>query len=140
MEKLGGSTSNDKDLVLAPMTEVQPVYTGSGSRNSGKEIALLEQDTFSFSGVVCLGVSVINSWVVLVLGLGAGLTSGGSTASEYHQVILPPGFSICQYMLISLVVWGFLYATAATYCTVLSHTEMFAVYPTAGGEFPIMSE
>jgi amino acid transporter len=33
------------------------------------------------------------------------------------------------------VVWGFVYATLATYCTTLSHGEMFAVYPTAGGQY-----
>jgi hypothetical protein len=42
----------------------------------------LEKDSFSFVGVVSLAVSCINSWVVLVTALSAGLTSGGPTASE----------------------------------------------------------
>lgn len=37
--------------------------------------------------------------------------------------------------LTTAVVWGFIYATLSTYCTTLSHGEMFAVYPTAGGQY-----
>ena len=33
------------------------------------------------------------------------------------------------------MVWGFLYASFCTYCTVASHGEMFAVYPTAAGQY-----
>lgn len=46
------------------------------------ELQRLNKDSFSFVGVVSLGVSCINSWVVLVLALGAGLSSGGPTTSE----------------------------------------------------------
>lgn len=33
------------------------------------------------------------------------------------------------------MVWGFLYSAICTYCTVASHSELFAVYPTAAGQY-----
>lgn len=33
------------------------------------------------------------------------------------------------------MVWGFVYATLCTYCTAASHGEMFAVFPTAAGQY-----
>ena len=54
-----------------------------GLQEVPEELQKLNKDSFSFAGVVSLGVSCINSWVVLVLALGAGLTSGGPTASAY---------------------------------------------------------
>lgn len=54
-----------------------------GLQEVPEELQKLNKDSFSFAGVVSLGVSCINSWVVLVLALGAGLTSGGPTASTY---------------------------------------------------------
>jgi hypothetical protein len=120
------------DRSLSSHTHVKPVQgelDHAGGLQAG-DVALAEE-SFSFGGVVCLGVSCINSWVVLVLGLGAGLTSGGSTASECLRATQAMS---AQELADMIVVWGFLYATFATYCTVLSHGEMFAVYPTAGGE------
>ena len=42
----------------------------------------LDKDGFSTFGAVRLGVCVINAWVTLLIALGAGLTSGGPTASK----------------------------------------------------------
>ena len=42
----------------------------------------LEKNGFSMFSAVSLGVCVINSWVTLLVALGAGLTSGGPTASR----------------------------------------------------------
>ena len=53
-----------------------------GLQEVPEELQKLEKDSFSFIGVVSLAVSCINSWVVLVTALGAGLTSGGPTASK----------------------------------------------------------
>jgi hypothetical protein len=47
----------------------------------------LEKDSFSFVGVVSLAVSCINSWVVLVTALAAGLSSGGPTASACSALL-----------------------------------------------------
>ncbi|WVQ78062.1 hypothetical protein IAT38_000143 [Cryptococcus sp. DSM 104549] len=80
------------------------------AQTSGEQ---LDKHAFSFLSVFSLAFSCINSWVVLVVGLSAGLISGGPTA----------------------MVWGFVYATACTMATVLSHGEMFAVFPTAGGQY-----
>lgn len=33
------------------------------------------------------------------------------------------------------MVWGFVYASICNYATVLSHCELLAVYPTAGGQY-----
>jgi hypothetical protein len=57
------------------------VAPADGLHEVPEELQKLNKDSFSFAGVVSLGVSCINSWVVLVLALGAGLTSGGPTAS-----------------------------------------------------------
>lgn len=43
--------------------------------------------TFSLLSAFGLAFSVINSWVVLVVGLGSGLTSGGSSACEYESCL-----------------------------------------------------
>lgn len=58
------------------------VAHADGLQEVPEELQRLNKDSFSFAGVVSLGVSCINSWVVLVLALGAGLTSGGPTTSE----------------------------------------------------------
>jgi hypothetical protein len=58
------------------------VAPADGLQEVPEELQKLNKDSFSFAGVVSLGVSCINSWVVLVLALGAGLTSGGPTASR----------------------------------------------------------
>lgn len=58
------------------------VAPADGLQEVPEELQRLNKDSFSFTGVVSLGVSCINSWVVLVLALGAGLTSGGPTASR----------------------------------------------------------
>lgn len=52
-----------------------------------------------------------------------------------HCEYVLPLFSPCVRHTDMIVVWGFVYATLATYCTTLSHGEMFAVYPTAGGQY-----
>ncbi|WVW83085.1 hypothetical protein I302_105103 [Kwoniella bestiolae CBS 10118] len=72
-------------------------------------------DTNAFSPLTAFGLafSVINSWVVLVVGLGSGLISGGPSA----------------------LVWGFVYASICNLATVLSHGEIFAVYPSAAGQY-----
>jgi len=62
------------------------VVPADGLQEVPEELQRLNKDSFSFAGVVSLGVSCINSWVVLMLALGAGLTSGGPTASKYLQV------------------------------------------------------
>ena len=64
------------------------VAPADGLQEVPEELQRLNKDSFSFAGVVSLGVSCINSWVVLVLALGAGLTSGGPTASTYHMLAL----------------------------------------------------
>jgi hypothetical protein len=61
------------------------VAHADGLQEVPEELQHLNKDSFSFAGVVSLGVSCINSWVVLVLALGAGLTSGGPTASMSHR-------------------------------------------------------
>lgn len=33
------------------------------------------------------------------------------------------------------MVWGLVYTSICTYCTVASHSELFAVYPTAAGQY-----
>jgi hypothetical protein len=64
------------------------VVPADGLQEVPEELQKLNKDSFSFAGVVSLGVSCINSWVVLMLALGAGLTSGGPTASKsYFQVL-----------------------------------------------------
>jgi hypothetical protein len=64
------------------------VVPADGLQEVPEELQRLNKDSFSFAGVVSLGVSCINSWVVLMLALGAGLTSGGPTASKaYFQVL-----------------------------------------------------
>jgi len=62
------------------------VVPADGLQEVPEELQRLNKDSFSFAGVVSLGVSCINSWVVLMLALGAGLTSGGPTASKSSQV------------------------------------------------------
>lgn len=61
------------------------IAPADGLQEVPEELQKLNKDSFSFAGVVSLGVSCINSWVVLVLALGAGLTSGGPTASKSYQ-------------------------------------------------------
>jgi hypothetical protein len=58
------------------------VVPADGLQEVPEELQKLNKDSFSFAGVVSLGVSCINSWVVLMLAFGAGLTSGGPTASK----------------------------------------------------------
>jgi len=52
------------------------VVPADGLQEVPEELQRLNKDS--------LGVSCINSWVVLMLALGAGLTSGGPTASRSH--------------------------------------------------------
>ena len=42
----------------------------------------VEKDNFTLFGAFGLAFSVINSWVVLVVGLGAGLVAGGPSARK----------------------------------------------------------
>jgi hypothetical protein len=42
----------------------------------------IEKASFSFLSAFGLAFSVINSWVVLVVGLGSGLISGGPSVRE----------------------------------------------------------
>ncbi|WVR04218.1 hypothetical protein IAU60_001218 [Kwoniella sp. DSM 27419] len=61
-------------------------------------VATLDKHAFGFWSVFSLAFSCINSWVVLILGLTAGLTSGGPTAmfptagGQYHwaAMLSPP--------------------------------------------------
>ncbi|WRT67526.1 uncharacterized protein IL334_004498 [Kwoniella shivajii] len=73
----------------------------------------LEKNTSSPLTAFGLAFSVINSWVVLVVGLGSGLVSGGP----------------------SVLVWGFAYASICNLATVLSRCEIFSVYPSAAGQY-----
>lgn len=63
------------------------VTHADGLQEVPEELQKLNKDSFSFAGVVSLGVSCINSWVVLVLALGAGLTSGGPTTSKSYYIL-----------------------------------------------------
>lgn len=54
-------------------TEVDNIVTPSG----------IKKDNFTLFGAFGLAFSVINSWVVLVVGLGAGLVAGGPSARRY---------------------------------------------------------
>ncbi|OCF39128.1 hypothetical protein I317_07069 [Kwoniella heveanensis CBS 569] len=105
-------TGSSKNAPLEDL-RITEVPLGAGVDPSGTTVKPLDKHAFNFWSVFSLAFSCINSWVVLVLGLSAGLTSGGPTA----------------------IVWGFVYGTSCTMATVLSHGEMFAVFPTAGGQY-----
>lgn len=87
----GKTSSNGENLQVL---EAQP---GQQQQFQFKEAAQaevvrpLDTHAFTFLDVFSLAFSCINSWVVLVVGLGAGLVSGGPTAREskstiqYHQ-------------------------------------------------------
>ena len=154
-----GESNDDLDITrMASLSGSQVQYKHVDGVGAQVGETKLEKDSFSFIGVVSLAVSCINSWVVLVTALAAGLTSGGPTASECIQgrvmscchclqtfignwttEITRLGHRHRQGCLLAradtTVVWGFVYATLASYCTTLSHGEMFAVYPTAGGQY-----
>jgi len=94
----------------------------------------------SFTSMAAFGFcfAVLNSWVVLLAGLGAGLSSGGPTACKYllrykegviHRLTFPHSY------LTHIVIWGFLYAIICNLALTLSLSEPFSVYPTAGGQY-----
>jgi hypothetical protein len=57
----------------------------------------IKRDNFTLFGAFGLAFSVINSWVVLVVGLGAGLVAGGPSARECLAVdkVLPLNHQWC---------------------------------------------
>ena len=76
------SSRQAQDLELEKSDANMKVAAFDGLHEVPTELQRLNKDSFSFIGVVSLGVSCINSWVVLVLALGAGLSSGGPTTSK----------------------------------------------------------
>ncbi|WVW79036.1 hypothetical protein I302_100999 [Kwoniella bestiolae CBS 10118] len=102
---------NDKNSPSEDM-KITEIPLGSG-QDTHEEVRPLDKHAFSFWSVFSLAFSCINSWVALVVSLTTILTAGGPTA----------------------VVYGFIYATSCTMANVLSHGEMFAVFPTAGGQY-----
>ncbi|WWC67432.1 uncharacterized protein I206_101340 [Kwoniella pini CBS 10737] len=103
--------SADKTSLPEEM-KVKEIPLESGQDSNG-DIRPLDKHAFTFWSVFSLAFSCINSWVALVVSLSTILTAGGPTA----------------------VVYGFIYATICTMANVLSHGEMFAVFPTAGGQY-----
>ncbi|KAK1925230.1 amino acid/polyamine transporter I [Papiliotrema laurentii] len=74
-----------------------------------------ELDKNAFNNLSAFGFSfaVLNTWVVLVVGLGSSLISGGPSAAF----------------------WGFIYAFLCNLAITMSHSEILAVFPTAGGQW-----
>ncbi|WWC87420.1 uncharacterized protein L201_002309 [Kwoniella dendrophila CBS 6074] len=105
--------SGSGDKITTPQElRVTEIPIGAGQDSHG-DIRPLDKHAFNFWSVFSLAFSCINSWVALVVSLTTILTAGGPTA----------------------VVYGFIYATLCTMANVLSHGEMFAVFPTAGGQY-----
>lgn len=98
---------------VASATEVAVLVDEAAGPSGTVDQAPLVKNAFSPLGALAFGFAVINSWVVLVVGLGSGLASGGPTA----------------------LVWGFVYSGLANMAMVLSLGEVFAVFPTAGGQY-----
>ncbi|WWC88938.1 uncharacterized protein L201_003853 [Kwoniella dendrophila CBS 6074] len=96
-----------------PTTTVDVVEFDPAPSEEKPDLVVLDRNVFSPLTAFGLAFSVINSWVVLVVGLGSGLISGGPSA----------------------LVWGFVYASICNLATVLSHGEIFAVYPSAAGQY-----
>jgi hypothetical protein len=86
-----------------------------------------ELDKNAFNNLSAFGFSfaVLNTWVVLVVGLGSSLISGGPSAGTLRtrKLSLIPAF------------WGFIYAFLCNLAITMSHSEILAVFPTAGGQW-----
>ncbi|WWC93171.1 hypothetical protein V866_000004 [Kwoniella sp. B9012] len=106
------SSKQSTELLPNPTT-INIVDSDTVAVNSLQTPKGLDREAFSPLTAFGLAFSVINTWVVLVVGLGSGLVSGGPSA----------------------LVWGFVYASICNLATVLSHGEIFAVYPSAAGQY-----
>jgi hypothetical protein len=82
-EKNGYTGSPPKQVGRSEVVDAVPVIYDDDNL-AGQQI--LVKNSFTFINVFSLAFSCINSWVVLVVGLGAGLSSGGPTACEYDGV------------------------------------------------------
>lgn len=82
-----GLGAGDAALTEGYFTDTIPHSGGSIDRviNGGEGAANGDSDgakTFSVVEAVCLAVCCINSWVVLLVALGIGLTSGGASTCK----------------------------------------------------------
>ncbi|OCF57852.1 hypothetical protein L486_05317 [Kwoniella mangroviensis CBS 10435] len=107
------SSSKQSTELLPNPTTINIVDSDTAAVDGLQTPKGLDREAFGPLTAFGLAFSVINSWVVLVVGLGSGLVSGGPSA----------------------LVWGFVYASICNLATVLSHGEIFAVYPSAAGQY-----